>query len=397
MNNSTPRRRVDPATKGLIGVIVGFAMLFALADVIFCRPDAEETSPAQVGNPAGSDEDDLARTFDGPSGQLTKTEVVPALGSPLSANKSAVWCGTLGLAWKQFETDVIKSPVRLKGAEPLCDMLNREPAAELQPEHYYVAGGWYKDGILDRIRRELPSKFPHAPLPPPSQAPPHLQVGLAYAYLEVVFKYAAQFQVNREPLHFRDAAGGKTDVKSFGIRSEDKGDRPFRSQVSVLFREGGTFALDLSSGSRPYQVIVARLPTQATLAGYLAELERRTAASLPQRLGESAIVFVPTMRWRLQHRFSELENKTLLNQLNQGSEQAYLEAVEQTIDFRMDRKGVVLRSAARISGTLLNGDDHDNDPAYFLFDCPYLVVLKTRDGRPFFVMWVANPELLYPF
>jgi hypothetical protein len=396
MTNPLSRLRLGRGTKALLITVLVIATLLTLIDVFFCNPDPDAgyNALAVVGRTASDNEEDLRRTFDGSTEQLTRTQVVPALESPLDATKSAVWCGTMGLAWKQFQNDVVKEPLRLQGAEKVCDMLNREPAVELQPEHYYVAAGWYKDGILDRVRRELPARFSEAPLPANPKAPPELQGGLAYAYLAVVFKYAVQFQENGEPLHFRDAAGKKTDVKSFGIRVQDKGDRPFRSQVAVLFRDGGDFALDLSSGSKPYQVIVARLPTQPTLAAYLAELDRRTAASLPTRLGESAVMFVPTMRWRLQHHFPELEKKKFLNP---GFELHYMDEVDQMIDFRMDRKGVVLRSVARDTSNILNGHDHDADPAFFLFDRPYLVVLKKRDGRPFFVMWVANPELLYPF
>ena len=74
-----------------------------------------------------------------------------------------------------------------------------------------------------------------------------------------------------------------------------------------------------------------------------------------------------------------------------------MDEVVQMLDFRLDRRGVVLASMARDTSTILNGDDEPPNPERLIFDGPFLVVLKMRDGLPFFVMHVANAELLYPY
>jgi hypothetical protein len=334
-------------------------------------------------------------TFVGLSTELKQTKVLPALASPLDKNQSAVWCGTMGLAWKKFAKEMKQGKIMLVGAEELCELLHQEPPVELSSEHYYVNAGWYKDGILERIRGELAEKFPNAPSPPEPRARPAYRVGLAYAYLDVVFKYQFQFKQNDKALRFIDGAGKKTDVKSFGIREKDHGPSGYRGQVKVLFRQKNEFALDLSSSSKPYQLIVARMPPQATLATTLAELDRRCAAASSYGLGNNATVLIPTCSWRLEHRFRELEGKFFART---EIPEEVMDEVVQMIDFRMDHRGVVLKSTMRASSTILNGDgEEDVNPDHFFFDRPYFVVLKKRDGRPFFVFWVANAELLTPY
>jgi hypothetical protein len=65
----------------------------------------------------------------------------------------------------------------------------------------------------------------------------------------------------------------------------------------------------------------------------------------------------------------------------------YIATALQTIDFRLDRSGVELKSESRLVAAC---DDPD-----FRFDHPFLIVVKKRGAEwPFFVMWVDNAELL---
>jgi hypothetical protein len=55
------------------------------------------------------------------------------------------------------------------------------------------------------------------------------------------------------------------------------------------------------------------------------------------------------------------------------------------------RRGAIIRSATAISFDWSAGAVSE----HFLFDGPYLIVLRNRANQvPFFVMWVDNAELL---
>ena len=62
------------------------------------------------------------------------------------------------------------------------------------------------------------------------------------------------------------------------------------------------------------------------------------------------------------------------------------------IDFSLSRKGVVVKSEARIGGG-------GALPRRLHFNRPFLIYVKKRGAEysPFFVMWVDNAELLQEF
>ena len=61
-----------------------------------------------------------------------------------------------------MKTDVLKEPIRIQGAHPVCAWLNASPfsEADLAPDSFYAAAGLAKDRIADRIRREMGERFP---------------------------------------------------------------------------------------------------------------------------------------------------------------------------------------------------------------------------------------------
>ncbi len=376
---SSPQKR-----RGRLILLVTVAVvLLGLNLAVWVRFPEKELSPTSESDPEPS--------FSGSSAELQHTIFVPTLQSRMPKNKSALWCATLPLAFQQLEKDVVRGPIELEGAGEVSRDLSRTPPAELAAEHYYVAAGFYKDGILERIRRELSARFPKAPLPGKD---PHLfKLAMAYAYLEVALLYEFQFKDSEEPLAFKDSRGQETPVHAFGIRKSDadKGVKSFRSQVQVLFRKGKEFAVDLSRNTQPYQIVLARMDRKTTLQATLEDLNKRLAEGKPDILGDATILLVPNMNWRVEHRFRELEGKTILSP--GFRKDTFFSLVSQFIQFKMDRKGATIASGARIN-VAFNG--HEAGPEVnFIFDRPFLIVLKKRDRRqPFFVMWVDNAELL---
>src|SRR5262249_45744947 len=151
---------------------------------------------------------------------------------------------------------------------------------------------------------------PRASLPP--EPPLNVPGFLALAHLEASIRYEYEFNDSGAPLQFKDSQGRVTPVWAFGIRAqdEDQGNDTFRDQVRVLFREGKEFAVDLSRKTQPYQIVIARMGRKATLQATLADLEKRVAGRPREGkatdLGAGAILLVPNMNWRIEHRFLEL-------------------------------------------------------------------------------------------
>jgi hypothetical protein len=73
-------------------------------------------------------------------------------------------------------------------------------------------------------------------------------------------------------------------------------------------------------------------------------------------------------------------------------------AAKQYIKFQLDESGARLESLAEGAAFALDDEDQDRPPErprLFVFDRPFLLALQQRNAEvPYFVLWVANAELL---
>lgn len=338
----------------------------------------------------------LPLSFDGSSDALQHTVVIPTLDSPIPEEKSVIWCASFQLAWNRLKTDVAKEPVKIANAQPIADRLNRSPQSEqdLESDAVYAAAGFAKDGIVERIQKEMSEKFPRVPRP---QFDATKDAAVAYGYLEVSSKFEYPYIENDEPFAFTDSSGRKTAVSSFGIRRKDAHVyKQLRGQVEVLYHsraattndEFPEFILDLDKTSHPYQIVLARIHRQPTLAETIADVKQKIAANTGRRsLGDRDTVLVPNMAWKIAHRFKELEGSDH-RFFNPALTGRFIATALQTIRFRLDSKGAELES----DSTLRTAKSQSSD---YHVNRPFLLYLKKRGGQhPFFVMWVENAELL---
>ena len=369
----------------LVPVVLVVVVCIAVVVFIYKRSGAYEPPPL---------------AFDGPSDQLKQTVIVPTLDTPMPEGKNVIWCASFQLAWNEFKDDVIGEPVKMAGAQDIADRLNTSTitTAVLEPGDYYAKAGFVEDGIMATIERDMAARFPD--VPKPDLQINEISVAVAYAYLQVSIEFSQMFYENNDEFLFRGVP-----VTSFGIRETDKKpDDPARRQVFVLYsseKEGepwsdeNEFVLNLSLGTGPYEIILARIEPKGTLAETLAELERKVDSRTSffyYRLDEQAVLLVPNLHWRIEHHFEEIEGADKPLQ-NRGHEGCWLGLAWQMIEFKLDRAGATLKSEAKIR------EENGGRPRRFVFDKPFLILMRKRslsekENPPFFVMWVDNPELL---
>ncbi len=339
--------------------------------------------PARVHEP-------LARTFDGTSDQLTRTVIVPTLDTPLPEGKSAIWCSSFQLAWNRLRDDVIHKPIILEGTEAISERLNHAESSEkdLAPDSYYAAAGWGDEGIVDKVRRDMATKFPGVPVMDLSMSEGG---ALAYGYVTAKIHYPLPYRDDGDSLRFPIGNGEQRRVGSFGFHEHEFGTDDLRKQADLLFYSSGKgeppeFAVDLDHQSA-YQVVAACIARPKSLADAW-EIVR--AKSATDTSGNSFVpndsLLVPNMSWRIVHHFKELEGKAIQNI---GPPSPRLDEAVQVIDLTMDRSGTQLESEAsmKVKSSIAKRHLH--------FDRPYLLYLQKRDAKqPFFAMWVDNAELL---
>jgi hypothetical protein len=334
------------------------------------------------------------------SSTLQRTVIVPTLDSPIPQGKSAIWCVSFQLAWNHLKDDVAKAPVQFTSPSAMADRLNAAIHSDddVQLDGVYAAAGLVKDGILERIREQMASKFPSVQSPDFNASP---DGALAYAYLVASVKFKLPYFENDKPLQFADSEGKRTAISSFGIRTDEADAyHRLRRQIDIYYLSRDSyksapriaeFIIDPCMTSQPYQMVLALVDRKPTLAEIVTYVEQKIAEGPPPggrwMIGLRDTLLVPNIAMRLSHRFQELEgkDKSFSNPALRG---LYLDTALQTINLRLDRSGAELASEAKILAKSAMGFDYH-------LDRPFLLYMKKRDAdRPFLVMWIDNAELL---
>jgi hypothetical protein len=336
-------------------------------------------------------------TFSGSSESLKETVIVPTLDTPCPPNKNVIWCSSFQLAWNEVRDKVIRAPLEVVGAEEAAARLNaaKQSSSDLDSKSFYAAGGRIKDGVINKIKKDMAVEFPSHILSNLAQYAQEPNGILAYSYLTASVPFHHPFQ--QAELVFGNSRGEKSDVEAFGVWSLLKRYDKIRRQVEVLYCGPGRekhrvkeCVVDLCKDSRPYQVVVAMVEPKGSLAETLEyirlradEFKKDTGHERESNLSRVDDLKVPEMLWRIDHHFSELIGCPVANA---NPPMPIVEAM-QTLEFRLDRSGAVLNAQARFAVTAL--------PREFIFDRPFLIYMQKRGAEcPFFVMWVDNAELL---
>jgi len=285
--------------------------------------------------------------------------------------------------------DVIKGSIKLKDAQPIVDRLNngKESEADYAPGSCYATAGRVDQGIVEKIQRDM-SEFTHGSYVPEISVTSPTDL-VSYAYVNASVPFKRHFINSGDPLTFTDSRRRETKVRSFGLRSADEHKfKDLRRQVSILYHTETEFIIDPCVTSEPNQILLALVAPGKTMAETLANVESKISSAKAEPFSESAILFIPNIRYRVTHHFADLERKDFLN-LKFTDYRIYL--AQQDIDFRFDKTGAKLESEAKNQATA----SAKRLPEIFIFDHPFLLIMKKRGTKyPFFVMWVDNAELL---
>jgi hypothetical protein len=326
----------------------------------------------------------------------------------VEAGKNAIWCASLPALWKSIEEHDSGGPIVLQGRPATAESLNKtkDPRADIPSGALYLASGLVKDGIADRIGRELPQRFP-GKTPPnfPDAAPDDL---FAYAHLNVGVEFTTPYWSDTLQWTDRDDKTETTKVVAFSASNKGATIPAQGESSSMCFGEpdilywksaaDGSITdciIDLDPNPGHDQLLIAYMDYKSSLGQMFAETEdkisRAPAKKEDRKLRQKDTLLVPCLKWDISHRLREIEKRPILEGRMKGH---FFACASQTISFNFDRNGALLESEVDL---LLSSGIEDNPPPerHFNFTRPFLIVMKKRDAAaPYFVMWVENAELM---
>jgi len=330
--------------------------------------------------------------------ELGRTVVSPAMDEPHEAGKNILYCGSIQLAWNEL-IERSSGPVRFAEPCPVADRLNQASAIFTKDdldEESYVAHAGEGDAVLHQIKKELARKFGGAASP--KMLPDHIQADMlfVYAYLFKNLAFAT-------PLLQKDGWGLSFDgqeVRHFGLwKAFGESRRKEQAKQVVIhdYQSDTDFVVELLTKAKDDRLIIARIAPQEELFATIEQALGRTGPSMWSRvtggagLREQDTLKIPIIDFDIDRTYRELAGK----QLADGRP---IEKANQSIRFRLDDKGALLKSEFRMSIPRGRGLPRPGFmPRNFICDGPFLVLLL-RKGRkaPYLALWIDNTELLIP-
>ena len=312
------------------------------------------------------------------------TRLTPVLDESLPAGKNVLWCATLQMAW-DAACKRLGRPIQLLPGSGLADSLNRNSfdRSWVDESSVFAAEGQVDDGILSKISSRAGKMSGRV-----SQL-----VGRLKKYSgtgDIVF-----FAMLDKNLKFGHPFGklglwklGDRAVPWFGFTPDQENTGPLRKQVLVHhYAAKDDFVIELLSKESSEQLLLAKLPANP---GTSARLSRDVLRQLQSSAPEAAfndLLAVPNIIADESAVFSELEGRTV------AGKDLFVRTAMQTVDFRMDEKGVKLHSEAEVSfGCSARARIK---PRLMILTPPFALILKRKNApKPYFVAWFANTDLL---
>jgi hypothetical protein len=317
---------------------------------------------------------------------LKNTIVTPHLRQPIPKDKNVLWCGTFQLAWNEL-CELVGGPITMERAPDMVPILNERKMSkkDLDENSYVAFAGLAEEGIYDRIEKELQNKFK-------GQASPQVLkilklikfkwVAYSYLFKQLPFQYV--FTRFHGDLKFTG-----TPVEAFGIEQlYDEATHKMASQVAILdYANADDFIIELRLQDKNERLILAKIPPKNTLEATIAVVEKRILGKQPTKMDKMAVLTIPVLDFDLTREYGELYGKTIHTK-NEKLRDTGFQYAGQSIRFRLDETGAVLRSEAWMAGGITVEKD-------LIFDSPFLILLKRREAKsPYFALWVGNDELL---
>ncbi|MEZ7890941.1 MAG: serpin family protein [Candidatus Wallbacteria bacterium] len=326
------------------------------------------------------------------SDKLKTTDITADMSAKIEKGKNLVYCSTFQMAWSILCNDIMKGALELSGSPDTAKVLNGiiKLKSCVSDSAATCMTGYGKDKIVEKINKALKDKFGEE-APVVQEKLGDLDI-IAYAYLYKNLMFNKEFESIEEPLFFSGGTN-EADVMTFGIKkvsAKNGTHEMLKKQVTILYDEANKgFILRLASKSINDEIIISTIPVNETLQKTYESIQDAIAKSKPFKLEANDKLQIPKIEFDILHYYRELMNKKVMNK---GFEGYTLTKALQGIKFKLNEKGAVLKSEAKIVLTRNHSGEKGKN---FIINGPFIIFLKEKSAdRPYFMTYVDNAELL---
>lgn len=313
--------------------------------------------------------------------EVNSIEVLPTMNTQSTA-QNRIWVGTFQLVWNELTDKIVKAPVKfLDFDSQMANNLNQKQfkKSNLNEKSYYVKSGIVSPALKAEIEKNIKSKFHEtSDILKMFDFTYNPEKIFVYAMLKKDFRFTNAF----DKLATGNFGNSQEKVKYFGIN--DNSNPKLYKNVSVLFyNDDNDFAVKLYTKGKD-EVLLYRTNDDKTFDKYYAELNDKTAKySGDKNFVKNDTLTIPDIKLYQETSFNELEGHQIV-----GTNMQIDKTIE-TVDFRMNNKGVKLKSEAAIMLRCMSlapreGRDFTFNNNFVLF------LIEKNQNTPYYAMKVSD-------
>ena len=313
--------------------------------------------------------------------EVNSIEVLPTMNTQSTA-QNRIWVGTFQLVWNELTDKIVKAPVKfLDFDSQMANNLNQKQfkKANLNEKSYYVKSGIVSPALKAEIEKNIKSKFHEtSDILKMFDFTYNPEKIFVYAMLKKDFRFTNAF----DKLATGNFGNSQEKVKYFGIN--DNSNPKLYKNVNVLFyNDDNDFAVKLYTKGKD-EVLLYRTNDDKTFDKYYAELNDKTAKySGDKNFVKNDTLTIPDIKLYQETSFNELEGHQIV-----GTNMQIDKTIE-TVDFRMNNKGVKLKSEAAIMLRCMSLAPREGRD--FTFNNNFVLFLIEKDqNTPYYAMKVSD-------
>jgi hypothetical protein len=302
---------------------------------------------------------------------------------PVDFGGNYVWSAAMNLAWREMKEKILHGPAKLDVQSELGRQMVRKlnfskfSGKDLDSKSYYVKSG-YGQQTVEAINQDISAKFPKAKIAP-------LQVKLEKTHFINYAVYRKEMKYVKVFYSMNVKFKGKK-VKGFGGDQE-----AIAETIRILsYESDDKFLIQLNVVDPDDRLYLAKGYAMQSPKDVLAAIPRKDPADMERTVYGDRFE-APMLKFKFDRNFEALEHVFFKNP---GFEQHEIVAMQEAIDFQMDRFGARVTSVAMEIGADSAGMAPPV-PKNLLLNKPYWVIMKRKDSpRPYFILGVRNTAMM---
>jgi hypothetical protein len=301
-------------------------------------------------------------------GNLKQTDFVATLENPISESKNIIYAPAFLYAWDKIKEE-LKNPIIVADSNTLdFKLLNQSISHQSSlTETEYSTTVQIVDGAV-----------------------------IAEAFFNKTLPFETKLEVLSEPIPF-----DTTKVSAFGMYSYDE--EAIKYIHILYYKDDDNFILKLTPKDKQHEIIlikgIDKYPTLKNAIKLTNDLiaegkkeQTNTKLSWKYQIIPEDIFAIPAIKFNIETHYNNLEGQSFVTKDNKTHS---VEVAYQRTGFILNENGAVVESEAVAAVDTVSAAPIITHPKKMIFDKPFLIIIK-RTGKvnPYFVMKVANAELL---